>query len=115
MSFEQKQSPFWWTRNPQTVVYFLRELTGVFIALYVMIFLTLAMTDATLNFSRGIFFKTISWIGLIAAVIHTLTWFWVTVKITPVLLPKWMQLFLFLLLVVAWLIGSYFLLIFLYV
>lgn len=114
MSLEQKPSPFWWTQNPKTVVYFFRELTGIFIALYVMIFLGLAVTDATLNFLRGSFFKTVSWAGLAAAILHTLTWFWVTVKITPVPLPKWAQVLLFLVLIATWLIASYFLLIFFY-
>lgn len=106
--YDQRQSPFWWTRNPASTVYFVRELTGFFIVLYCFLFISTIDVDSTL-------FAVVSWICLVAAVFHTITWLWVTVKIAPVPLPKPVQIFGFAFLIAVWLGLSYFLLKFLYV
>ena len=123
----QKQSPFWWTRNLSTTIYFLRELTGVFITLYVIYFLSSAfyavMTQQSANkaviqamtFTQTTSFVVISWIGLIAAIFHTITWLWVTVKIAPVPLKKPVAVTAFVALLGVWIVVSYFLLQFLYI
>lgn len=117
MSFlTQRPSAFWWTRNIATVIYFMRELTGVFIAAYLIYFLgiteftklTLAQLQITLHF------KIMSVIGFAAACVHTITWLWVSTKVTPRPLPRSMQIGMFILLL-AFAVGtSYTLLIYLY-
>ena len=119
MNYTQKTSSFWWTRNPATVIYFLRELTGTFIALYVIYFLSLsfyaAMTKMPPTFLNSISFHVVSWTGLVAAIFHTLTWLWVTIKIAPVTLKKPVAVAAFIILLGIWIGLSYFLLKFLYV
>lgn len=77
MKYFPKISPLWWTQNIRYLVYFLRELTGIFIAFYVISFLVLAIFDPDLVFTLRPFFKITSVIGLIAAIFHSLTWLWV--------------------------------------
>ncbi|MEK9132334.1 MAG: hypothetical protein AAB606_01315 [Patescibacteria group bacterium] len=77
MKYFPKISPLWWTQNIRYLVYFLRELTGVFIAFYIISFLVLAFNDPHLAFTLTPFFKIVSVIGLMAAVFHSLTWLWV--------------------------------------
>ncbi len=110
----QRTSSFWWTRNPRTVIYFLRELTGTFIALYCITFLAAALQDPTLAFVATTWFAVVSWIGLAASVFHTITWLAVTVTISPIPLPKFAQRIAFIGLIAAWLAASYFLLTYLY-
>lgn len=114
MNLEQKQSSFWWTRNSASIVYFLRELTGVFIAGWTIYFLTSAIFDPTLTFLKTATFRIASMIGLIAAIFHTITWFWVTVKIFPIPLTKNLQIISFAILIAVWLGISYTLFIFFY-
>lgn len=110
----QKLSSFWWTSNMRYLLYFLREFTGVIIAFYAIFFLAKAMFDPSLGFVRSLGFQVISWIGLIAAIFHSVTWFWVTVKISPIPLKKPLQIFLFIILIIFWLALSYFFLNFFY-
>lgn len=77
----QKLSPLWWTRNPRYTIYFLREVTGPLIAFFILYFLIAGLFDPTLSFMKDAAFKAASWIGLGAALIHTLTWFWVTARL----------------------------------
>lgn len=107
MNYEQKTSPFWWTGNIRYIVYFLREFTGVLIAIYTIFFLTKSIFDPTLAFVNTLSFHIVSWIGLAGAIFHAITWFWVTVKISPIPLKKSAQVFFFLLLLTLWGILSY--------
>ena len=119
MTFTPKFSPLWWTRNLRYFIYFLRESTGVFIALYLLVYvgkLTHTWSDPG-PISQSILWnvstKLLPWlspIALAAAIFHTITWFWVTVKISPIPLPRWLQIIGFLGLISAWLTISYFLL-----
>lgn len=110
----QKLSHFWWTSNIRYFIYFLREFTGVLIAFYTVFFLGKAIFDPGLVFVQTLGFQVISWIGLSAAIFHSVTWFWVTVKISPLPLKKPLQIFLFIALLILWLLISYALLHFLY-
>lgn len=114
MNFQQKPSPVWWIGNIRYFVYFLRELTGVIIAFYMIYFLLCALADPTLAFTAGNTFATISWISFGAAVFHSITWLGVAVKISPVKLNKPLQALAFLALIGAWGGVSYFLLNYLY-
>jgi fumarate reductase subunit C len=115
MNLEQRQSPLWWTRNLSSTVYFLRELTGVLIAAWTIYFLTAAIFDPTVSFFTETTFRIASAVGLTAAIFHTITWFWVTVKISPLPLSKKLSLAAFLGLIAAWFVISYALLNFFYV
>lgn len=108
--YEQKTSPLWWTANIRYFIYFLREFTGVLIAFYTVFFLAKAAFDPELTFVKNPSFQIVSWIGLAAAVFHTTTWFWVTVKISPIPLKKPMQTLAFIALIALWVVLSYFLL-----
>lgn len=112
--FFPKISRTWWTKNPRYTIYFLRELTGVVIALYVMYFLIYELFYEYRTFSQNAVSQIVSWISLAAAVFHTITWFWVTVKISPVQLKKHIQIATFIGLLAVWIAASYFLLQFFY-
>ena len=112
---QPKISRLWWLGNIRYFIYFLREFTGALIAFYAIFFLAETMLDPALTFVKELRFKVVSWIGLSAAVFHTITWFWVTVKISPIPLKKPAQIFLFIIFVTLWLLLSYFLLNFFYV
>lgn len=115
MQLVQRTSPFWWTRNLASIIYFLRELTGVFIALYVMIFVgASAILGPESGFIDGQWFSIVSLVGLCAAIFHSVTWMWVSVKIFPIPLPKFLQIILFVLLLFITAVISYFLLGFFY-
>lgn len=101
-------------KAPLPSIYFLRELTGVFIAGWTIYFLTSAIFDPTLAFVTTRTFQIINIIGLAAAIFHTITWFWVTVQVTPFHLKKSLQYSLFCVLIAAWFGASYFLLNFFY-
>jgi fumarate reductase subunit C len=106
-------TPFWWTRNMNSLVYFLRELTGVGIAVYFIYFWFLPYISprATIYDTS---FLVMSWIGLVSACFHSLTWFWVAVKVTPFDLPRKVEIALFVKLLLIWGVLSYFLLQFMY-
>ncbi len=95
-------------------IYFLRELTGVFIAGWTLYFLTSAIFDPGLAFLNTKTFKGITVICLAAAIFHTITWLWVTVQVTPFQVKKSVQRMLFVFLITAWLGASYLLINFLY-
>lgn len=91
--YNEKQSSFWWLRNEKSFIYFMRELTGVAIAAYMLYFLVRVYFKG-LNWllaNRPEDFIIMSWIGLVAALFHTLTWMWVTITISPITLPKPVQ------------------------
>ncbi len=105
----QPHSPFWWIRNIRSLIYFVRELTGVFIAFYTIYFLILALQNPTdwNAFLPTKSFRIVSLIGLTAAVFHTVTWLYVTVRISPVPLKKIAFLAAFLFLIGIWLALSF--------
>lgn len=112
--YEQKQSPFWWTRNPATIIYFLRELTGLFLSGALIYFIVRACLNQNLWFLHSTSSRVVSMVGLIAALIHTITWLWVTVQVTPFDLKKSVQVGGFIVLMTIWLGISYFIFKFLY-
>ena len=78
---QSKLSPFWWTRNSRYFIYFLRELSGPVLALYAVIFIIWWIFDPAMIFTFNGAFQVLSWVALVFALIHALTWFWVTSKI----------------------------------
>lgn len=108
---EDRPSAWWWLHDRNTVIYFFRELTGVGIALYGILFILMWFFNAL----NSKLFEVITWIGLVSAVFHSLTWLGVTLKITPFDLPRWVERVGFLGLLLVWGVVSYFLLHFFYV
>lgn len=105
---------FLWTQNRRYFLYFLRELTGPLIAGYIIYFLLNTFFDQGLAFTQTGTFRVVSWIGFAAAVFHTITWFWVTIKIMPFTLKKYRQIGLFISLLIIGIALSFFLLNFFY-
>lgn len=95
--FYQKLSLFWWLGNIRYFVYFLRELSGVIIVFSLpLIALGIAMFLLPIAFAAAIF--------------HTITWFWVTIRISPLRSSKILHVIGFLVLIGATTALSYFLL-----
>ena len=111
---EQKQSAFWWTRNLRYFSYFVRELSGVAIAFYVMYFLS----SIYFNAGQGLFgirlHRIFTWIAFGAAIIHALTWFWVMAKLAPIKPSRAGQMLLFFAIIGGVAAASYFQFIFFY-
>ena len=106
--------PILWLQNIRYFLYFLREFTGVAIGLYLIFFLASALLDPSMAFTKYTTFKLVSWIGLSAAIFHSLTWFWVTIKIAPFPTQKFARAFAFVILIGGALGISYIIFPFLY-
>lgn len=104
----------WWTHDLIGWIYFLRECTGLFISAYWVIFLVFWWKDPGVLFVEEMWFKTVSVVGLVAAVFHSFTWFAVSVKVTPFDLSKTVERAGFVGLVLIWLLSSYGIALFLY-
>lgn len=107
--YAQKISRFWWLSNSRYTIYFLRELTGVIIAVSVILFII------SFFLSAPQVFRWFVPVAFVAALFHTLTWFWVTIKISPLPALRLIRLMAFFSIAALWLFVSYFLLKFLYV
>ena len=109
--YSQKISRFWWTKNPRTILYFIREATGIVILLFFISYIFTAWEYGRLNHNEYVKdFGALGILGLIAAIIHTLTWFWVTAKITPFSRSLLARVTIFLFLIALWIGVSTFLL-----
>lgn len=106
--------PTWWANDRTGWVYFFRECTGVLIALYMVIFIIAWWQEPGGQFVGELWFKVVSAVGLVGAIFHSLTWFAVSVKVTPLDLPKWMERVGFLAMILVGLGISYGLGLFLY-
>lgn len=107
--YSHPQSPLWFTRNIRYFVYFVRELTGVFIAFYVIYFLILALRHPAdwNDFLPSPAFRILSGITLAAAIFHTVTWLFVSVKIAPLPQNKAVRIAAFIFLICVWLVLSF--------
>jgi fumarate reductase subunit C len=111
---EQKLSRTWWTKNIRYFLYFIREFSGVLIALFTISFIAIVSIDQIgtkfnlqnlqiSGFLKSIPFQIIEYLGLAGAVIHTLTWLSVMPKISPIKLPETQQKIAYLALIAVWL------------
>jgi len=121
---EQKPGASWWTKNPRTTLYMIRELSCVPIAFATLTLATVVilpvlaysifnsppLLNAANNFTQSDIFKVIMIIGLVGAVVHTLTWLSVMPQILPVKLPKPAQYIAYLIFLGIWLGLSFFIL-----
>lgn len=98
--------PVRFTDNVRYAIYFLRELTGPIIALYIIFFVIASFFDPARSFISRSPFKIISIAAFVASIIHTVTWLRASVKITPFNLSTTMQMALFLLLIASWIAAS---------
>ena len=69
----------------------MRELTGVGIAIYMTVFVVMYFLNRSGEFVAGGWFYYLSWMGFLSAMFHSVTWFGVTMKVTPFDLPKWVE------------------------
>lgn len=107
MSYPQKLGALWWTKNIRYTIYFLRELTGPIIAGYVLYLLIGVWAQPKPLFQHIPGFAAISWMALIASILHSITWFWVTIKISPIQLSRLLHALAFAGLLAGWLLLSY--------
>ena len=103
---EYHPTPLWWTVNLTGWIYFLRELTGIGIAFYAIVFIL----SWALNDLHNIVLQIATWIGLVSAFFHSFTWAAVTLKVTPFDLPRWAERLGLVGLIGGWTAVSYFLL-----
>jgi fumarate reductase subunit C len=111
---EIRPHPTWWASDRTGWLYFLREFTGVLIAFYMLTFIVAWWQEPGGLFVGERWFKVVSAIGLVGAVFHSLTWFAVSVKVTPFDLPKWLERVGLLAMILVWSAISYGLWTFLY-
>lgn len=95
---------WWWTKKLTYFVYFVREFTGVVIATYIFYLLYLYAKYDPGYFKELHLFRPFTWIALIFALIHTVTWLYVTARIVPVRVGRVQipQLILFIMLMGVW-------------
>lgn len=116
----QKLPRLWFTQNIRYFVYFLREFTGILIAIWV-INLILANFASVAFQARGnhIIYPTLAdhlygalkytnQIGFYAAIFHSLTWLYVMTKLSPIPLKGVWQKITYAVLILIWLSLSYF-------
>ncbi len=98
MTLEHSLSRLWWTKNIRYFVYFVREFSGVVIALYTLYLLYMMATrdvvsitgtastiaSIELNFINSRLFHALTGIALMASLFHSISWFYVMAKLTPV-------------------------------
>ena len=111
---EIKPSATWWSHDRTGWIYFARESTGLFIGIYGVFFLGAWWMDRTGTFTEEVWFKGLSLIALVAAIFHSLTWFEISLKVTPFDIPRWLEHLGFIILLAVWILLSYGLVSFLY-
>jgi len=102
----------WFFQTPTYVLYFIRELTGFFIALYFVYFIVFPFLFGPVG---ALIHKVIEYSALVAALIHTITWLFVSTSVTSFDLKPAQQAVLFFFLILAWIAVSFFILRYLYV
>ncbi|HCW32488.1 MAG: fumarate reductase iron-sulfur subunit FrdB/membrane anchor subunit FrdC, fumarate reductase iron-sulfur subunit, fumarate reductase subunit C [Candidatus Peregrinibacteria bacterium GW2011_GWF2_39_17] len=97
----------WWLQNKTTLGYFLRELSAIGITLWA-IFYVLNLSFPPLFTNLQSLTNFIFWFGFISALGHSISWFWVGLKITTPPSPSKSFLFLkFTGLISGWILISY--------
>lgn len=107
--FSQKTASGWFLKNPRYFIYFLREFTGVIISLYFLAQLFGTASWWTLNFTAAL-----TPLVFAAAILHSITWFWVTTKIMPLPDKLPLRIAAFIGLLGAWAAASYLIFYFFY-
>lgn len=118
---EQKPGPLWWTKNPRTTLYMIREFSSILIALATLTLGFVALLPVigyigfggsnlvygVQDFAKSEIFKITICIGLVGSLIHTFTWLAVMPKLLPIKLPKAAQSVAYLIFLAIWLGLSY--------
>lgn len=98
----QKQERFWWTKKSSYLLYFIRELSGLLIAVYVLASIMIlagiklgqngsAFSHFLESFNSSTFYLIIQYAGLIGALIHSITWLLIMPTISPIELSRKQQ------------------------
>jgi fumarate reductase subunit C len=85
---EQKPGHLWWTRNPRTLLYFVREFSAILILTWILGSLILSFFFPKNSDGIALFF---TYLGLIGAIIHSITWLAAMPQILPFRLNKSQQ------------------------
>lgn len=91
---EQKPGHFWWTKNHRYTLYIIREFSAVLILIgliSIIVNIVWNNVEGTKVMSHSAIDNICAGIGLTGAIIHSLTWLWVMPKISPIPLPKALQ------------------------
>lgn len=101
---EQKPGHFWWAINHRYTLYIIREFSAVFI-LIGLVSIIVNIIDNNLEGTKAMILSPLDtilgFIGLVGAIIHSLTWLWVMPKISPIPLPKAVQIISYFLLIIG--------------
>lgn len=101
---EQKPGHFWWTKNHRYTLYIIREFSAVLI-LIGLISIIVNVVDNKIEGTKVMFMSPLDtilgFIGLLGAIIHSLTWLWVMPKISPIPLPKTVQIISYFILIIG--------------
>jgi fumarate reductase subunit C len=108
---EQHWEPLWWTKKPAYIAFFVREISGLLIAIYILYLFIVSAYPSYLQTPEILknIATPIQIIGLIGALIHTLTWLGVMPKILPLTLTEKQEKTATILIFAFWLIFSFFL------
>lgn len=82
---EQKPGHLWWTNNPRTVIYFIREFSAILILIWILGMLALVFLFPKNAGGIALF---LTYVGLAGAVIHSVTWLAAMPQILPFKLDK---------------------------
>lgn len=106
---EQKPGHFWWTKNHRYTLYIIREFSAVLILIGLISIIANIIwnnVEGTKVMYHSALDTVGAGIGLIGAVIHSLTWLWVMPKISPFPLPKTVQVISYFILVIGTAVAS---------
>ncbi|MCJ2520388.1 MAG: hypothetical protein LN412_05500 [Candidatus Thermoplasmatota archaeon] len=90
-TYVQKMPASWWLRNPRYLAYMLRELSSIFILVYILTFLVQILLlrdrnayDAFLAIVESPFFVAFTAVAFAFAVYHGVTWWGLTSKVLQI-------------------------------
>ncbi len=86
---EAEQGRFWWLRKPKYIAIFLRELTSVFMVVYVLLYLSLLseLKEGNTEIVRSLGSPTFLLLGLVIlafSLYHSVTWFIALQRVQPI-------------------------------
>ncbi len=114
-TYLKRTSRLWWLRNPRYFLYMLREISSLFVFLYILVFLGLLLflgNEASYEALRALVvsrpFVIFTLVTLAFALLHSATWWRLTSRVLQV--PYWDRtlspLTVLLLLLVGWALAS---------
>lgn len=116
--FSPPPDHLWWTKRPGYVLYIVRELSGILILIGLGYWLCIYVQVSFHPFFKDLWTppgeSIFQWIGFMGAMIHTLSWLWLSALLVPTAPKRSIKIALFILFLIGWAAISYFLYQFLY-